>query len=68
MEKPMMLANGEDKRKQGRPRKKLMDEIQEKTEMNLAELRDATMDRKRWKARKGVTMTVTRAQRVDNTR
>jgi hypothetical protein len=61
----MMLANGEGKRKQGRPRKKWMDEIQERTEMNLAELRDATSDRKRWK---GVIMSIARAQRTDSTR
>jgi hypothetical protein len=48
MEKETMLANGEGKRKKGRPRKKWMDKIQERTEMNMAELRDATSDRKRW--------------------
>jgi hypothetical protein len=65
MEKEMMLANGEGKRKQGRPRKKRMDEIQERTEMSLEELRDATSDRKRWRE---VIMSIARAQRVESTR
>jgi hypothetical protein len=65
MKKEMMLANGEGKRKQGRPSKKWMDEIQERTEMHLEELRGTTSDRKRWN---GVTMAIAKAQRADSTR
>src|SRR5678815_1938472 len=49
LEKEMMLAYGEGRRKQGRPRKKWMDEIHDTTGMNLAELRDATADRRKWR-------------------
>ena len=65
MEKEMMLACGEGKRKTGRPRKKWMDEIQERTGMNLEELRDASTERKQWRR---FIMTVARVQRTDNTR
>ena len=65
LEKEMMLAYGEGRRKQGRPRKKWMDEIHETTGMNLAELRDATADRRKWR---GLTRTVARVQRTDSTR
>ena len=57
LEKEMMLAYGEGRRKQGRPRKKWMDEIHETTGMNLAELRDATADRRKWR---GLIMMVAR--------
>src|SRR5688572_11306642 len=53
------------KEKQGRPRKKWMDEIHEVTRMNLAELRDATADRRKWR---GLIMTVARVQGTDSTR
>jgi len=65
LEKDMMLAYGEGRRKQGRPRKKWMDEILEKTAMNLAELRDATMDRRKWK---GLIKTVAKVPGTDSTR
>jgi hypothetical protein len=64
MGKEMTLANGENKRKQGRPRKRWMDEIQERTEVNLVELRDAISDKRRWR---GVIMAIARAQRADST-
>ena len=38
LEKEMMMACGEGRRKRGRPRKKEMNEIHERTGMNLAEL------------------------------
>src|ERR1043165_8784519 len=65
LEKDMMLAYGEGRRKQGRPRKKWMDEILETTGMNLAELRDATTDRRKWK---GLIKTVARVIGTDSTR
>jgi len=65
LEKEMMLAYGEGRRKQGRPRIKWMDEIHEITRMNLTELRDATADRRKWR---NLIMTVARVQRTDSTR
>ena len=65
LEKQMMLACGEGSRKQGRPRRKWMDEIHETTGMNLAELRDATTERRKWR---GLTMTIARVQGTDSTR
>ena len=65
LEKEMMLACGEGRRKQGRPRKKWMDEIHEATGMNLAELRDATAERGNWRS---LVMTIARVQRTDSTR
>ena len=44
-----MMACGEGRRKRGRPRKKWMDEIHERTGMNLAKLREATMERRQWR-------------------
>ena len=41
MEKDMMLACGEGRRKRGRPRKKWMEEIHTMPGMNLVDLRDA---------------------------
>ena len=65
LEKEMMLACGEGCRKQGRPRKRWMDTIHETTGMNLADLRDATVDRVKWR---GLVVSVARTQRVDSTR
>ena len=62
LEKEMMLACEEGRRKQGRPRKKWMDEIHEAIGMNLAELRDATAERE------SLVMTIARVQRTDSTR
>jgi len=42
LEKEMMLAHGDLRRRRGRPRRKWMDEIHEVTGMKLAELRDVT--------------------------
>ena len=46
-EKGMMLAHGDGRRRRGRPRRKLMDEIHEVNGMKLAELRDVTTERKK---------------------
>src|SRR6218665_809811 len=46
LEKGMMLAHGDGRRRRGRPRTKWMDEIHEVTGMKLAELRDVTTERK----------------------
>jgi len=61
----MMLANGDGRRRRGRPRRKWMDEIHEVTGMKLAELRDVTTDRKQWRR---MVKTAARTQRVDSTR
>src|ERR1700733_12811217 len=53
------------KKKRGRPRKKWMDEIHERTEMNLAELREATMERRQWRR---YIMLIARAHRAESTR
>ena len=45
LEREMMLACGEGRRKRGRPRRRWMDEIHVESKMNLAELREATRDR-----------------------
>src|SRR6218665_1545775 len=44
LEKGMMLAHGDGRRRRGRPRRKWMDEIHEVTGMKLAELRDVTKE------------------------
>ena len=65
LEKRMMLACGEGRRRRGQPRRRWMDEIHEITGMKLAELRDATIERKQW--RRLVTV-VARVQGTDSTR
>ena len=65
LEKEMMLAHGDGRRRRGRPRRKWMDEIYEVTGMKLAELRYVTTERKQW--RRLVKM-VARDQRADSTR
>ena len=65
LEKRMMLAHGDGRRRRGRPRRKWMDEIYEVTGMKLAELRDVTTERKIWSK---MVKTITRTQRVDSTR
>lgn len=65
LEKEMMLACGEGKRKRGRPRKKWLDEIHERTGMNLAELREVTSERKQWRR---FIMSIARVQQTDSTR
>ena len=65
LEKRMMLAHRDGRRRRGRPRRKWMDEIHEVTEMKLAELRDVTTERKIWRK---MVKTIARAQRVDSTR
>jgi len=47
LEKGMMLACGEGRRR--RPRRRWMDELQEVTGMKLAELMDVTTERKQWR-------------------
>ena len=61
----MMLAHGDGRRRRGRPRRKWMDLVHEVTGMKLAELRDVTTERKKWR---GLVKTIARAQRVDSTR
>src|SRR6218665_2192033 len=65
VEKRMMLAYGDGRRRRGRPRRKWMDEIHEVTGMKLAELRDVTAKRKHWRR---MVKTVARTRRVDSTR
>ena len=57
LEKEMMLACVEGRRKSGRPRKKWMDEIHERTGM--------TMERKQWRR---YIMLIARAHRAEGTR
>jgi len=65
LEKRMMLAHGDGRRRRGRPRRKWMDEIHEVTGAKLAELRDVTTEREIWRK---TVKTVARTQRVDSTR
>ena len=65
LEKDMMLAYEEGRRKQGRPRKRWLDEVQETTGMNLEQLREATSERKQWRR---LIMTIARVQRTGSTR
>ena len=65
LEKGMMLAYGDGRRRRGRPRRTWMDEMHEVTGMKLAELRDVTIERKQ---RRRLVKTVARARRVDSTR
>src|SRR6218665_1678197 len=46
LEKRIMLAFGDGRRRRGRPRRTWMDEIHEVTGMKLVELRDVTAERK----------------------
>jgi len=65
LEKRMMLAYGDGRRRRDRPRRKWMDEIHEGTGMKLAELRDVTTERKHWRK---MVKTVARTRQVDSTR
>jgi len=65
LEKGMMLACREGRRRRVRPRRRWMDEIHEVTGMKLVELRDVTKERKQWKR---LAMMVTRVPRTDRTR
>src|SRR6218665_198657 len=49
LEKRMMMAHGDERRRRGRPRRKWMDEIHEVTGMKLAKLRNVTTERKIWR-------------------
>ena len=62
LEKGMMLAHGDGRRRRGRPKRKWMDEIHEVTGMKLAELRDVTTERKQWRR---LAMMVARVPRTD---
>ena len=64
LEKRMMLACGEERRRRGRPRRRWMDEVHEVTEMKLAELRDSTIERKHWRR---LVMVVARVPGTDST-
>jgi len=61
----MMLACREGRKRRGRPRRRLMDEIHEVTGKKLAELGDVMTERKH--CRRLVKM-VARAQSTDSTR
>src|SRR6218665_956111 len=65
LEKKVMLAHGDGRRRRGRPRRKWMDEIHEVTGMKLAELKDVKTERKIWRK---MVKTIARAQRVESTR
>jgi hypothetical protein len=65
LEKEMMLACGEGRRRRGCPRRRWMEEIHEKTKMNLENLRNATEDRNKWRR---LTMAVAMIPRIDGTR
>jgi len=65
LEKGMMLAHGDGRRRRGRPKRKWMDEIHEVTGMKLAQLRDVMTGRKQWRR---LVKTVASAQRADSTR
>jgi hypothetical protein len=65
LEKEMMLACGEGRRRRGRPRRRWMEEIHEKTKMNLEELRNATEDRNTWRR---LSMAIAKIPRIDGTR
>ena len=65
LEKEMMLACGEGRRRLGRPRMKWMDEIHDLTGMNLEELRDLSANREQWRM---CVRKIARALRADSTR
>src|SRR6218665_1585702 len=64
MERDMMMAWGEGRRKRCRPRKRWMEEIHTMSGMNLAELRDAVEDLDLWRK---LTITIAKALRPDST-
>ena len=49
LEKGMMLAYGDGRRRRGLPKRKWMDEIHEVTGMKLVELRNVPTERKHWR-------------------
>jgi len=65
LEKGMMLACGEGRKRRGQPRRRWMDEIHEVTGMKPAELRDMTTERKNWRR---LAMMVARVPRTDSSR
>src|SRR6218665_2280526 len=65
LEKEMMLACGEGRRRRGRPRKRWMEEIVVGTKMGLEELREVVRNRS---ARRMLTMTFAMINRIDGTR
>jgi len=65
LEKGMMIACEEGRRRRRRPRRKWMDEVHEVTGMKLVELRDVTTERKQWRR---LAMMVTKVPRTDSTR
>ena len=65
LEKELMTACGEGRRRRGRPRIRWLDEVQEKTGMNLEALREATRERRNWRK---YIYTVVRAPRAEDTR
>ena len=65
IEKNMMLAYREGRRKRSRLMKRWMEEILTMSGMNLTELRNAAEDRDFWRK---LTLVIARALRVDSTR
>ena len=65
LEKEMMLACGEGRRRRGWPRKRWMEEILVGTKMGLEELREVVRNRS---ARRMLTMTFAMINRIDGTR
>ena len=65
MEKDMMLACSEGRRKRGRPKKKLMEEMHTMSGMNLAEFRDVVED---WDVWRKLTLSIARTLRVEGVR
>ena len=65
LEKELMTACGDGRRRRERPRKRWLDGVQEKSGMSLEELKEATRERRHWR---GYIKNVARAPRADGTR
>jgi hypothetical protein len=65
LEKDVMLGCGAGRRKRGRPRMRWLDEIEELTAMNIAQLKEAALNRMGWRR---LIKTVARGQRSTSTR
>ena len=49
LEKELMTACGEGRKRRGRPRRRWLDEVHEKSSMSLEQLREATRERRHWR-------------------
>ena len=66
LEKALILAMSDGKRKRGRPRTRWLDKIKEATGLNMQQLAELTRDRNEWRKK---VMAVTRGRiRPDGTR